>query len=47
MDVLSPEGFNVGGVNPWFDRAAQRARAYDLGEGRSAMALTPPYSLRK
>ena len=45
VDVLSPAGFNVGGVNPWFDRAAQRARAYDVGEGRSVMALTPPYLL--
>ncbi len=43
--VLSPAGFNVGGVNPWFDRAAKRARAYDVGEGRTVMALTPPYFL--
>jgi hypothetical protein len=26
VDVLSPEGFNVGGVNPWFGEAAQRAQ---------------------
>ena len=45
VDVLSPAGFNVGGVNPWFERAAQRARAYDVGEGRLVMALTPPYFL--
>jgi hypothetical protein len=45
VDVLSPAGFNVGGVNPWFERAAQRARAYDVGEGRWVMALTPPYFL--
>ncbi len=43
--MLSPAGFNVGGVNPWFDRAAQRARAYDVGEGRTVMAMTPPYFL--
>jgi hypothetical protein len=45
VDVLSPAGFNVGGVNSWFERAAQRARAYDAGEGRSVMAVTPPYFL--
>jgi hypothetical protein len=33
VDVLSPEGFNVGGVNPWFERAARHARQYDSGEG--------------
>ena len=26
VDVLSPAGMNVGGVNPWFERAASRAR---------------------
>ena len=45
VDVLSPEGFNVGGVNPWFERAARCARAYDAGHGRMAMAVTPPYFL--
>jgi|HubBroStandDraft_1064217.scaffolds.fasta_scaffold198072_1 predicted nucleotidyltransferase len=45
VDVLSPEGFNVGGVNRWFARAAQRARRYDAGDGRSVLAVSPPYFL--
>lgn len=45
VDVLSPEGFNVGGVNPWFARAATRAGRYDAGEGRAVKAVTPPYFL--
>jgi predicted nucleotidyltransferase len=45
VDVLSPDGFNVGGVNPWFARAAQSARPYDAGNGRTVMAVTPPYFL--
>jgi hypothetical protein len=43
--VLSPEGKNVGGVNPWFARAAEHAQSYDVGEGRTAKAVTPPYFL--
>jgi predicted nucleotidyltransferase len=45
VDVLSPEGFNVGGVNPWFARATERARQYSIGEGRLIRAVTPPYFL--
>lgn len=45
VDVLSPDGFNVGGVNPWFARAVERARRYDVGAGFSVMAVTPPYFL--
>jgi hypothetical protein len=45
VDVLSPDGHNVGGVNPWFGRAAQRARPYNVGGGRMANAVTPPYFL--
>ena len=45
VDVLSPDGFNVGGVNPWFERAARHARSYDVGDGRTASAVTPPYFL--
>ena len=45
VDVLSPDGFNVGGVNPWFARAAASARPFDAGAGRSVMAVTPPYFL--
>jgi hypothetical protein len=45
VDVLSPEGFNVGGVNPWFARAAARARPYSAGSDRTVMAMTPSYFL--
>jgi predicted nucleotidyltransferase len=45
VDVLSPEGANVGGVNVWFERAAARAAAYDVGDGIRVMAVTPPYFL--
>jgi predicted nucleotidyltransferase len=45
VDVLSPQGFNVGGVNPWFERASINAKLYDGGEGRTVLAVTPPYFL--
>ncbi len=45
VDVLSPEGFNVGGVNPWFARAAERAARYEIGDGDTVRAVTPPYFL--
>jgi hypothetical protein len=45
VDVLSPEGENVGGVNPWFGRAVARAGQYGIGEGRLVRAVTPPYFL--
>jgi hypothetical protein len=45
VDVLSPEGANVGGVNVWFERAAARAADYDVGDGVRVMAVTPPYFL--
>ena len=45
VDVLSPEGLNVGAVNPWFGRAAARARPYDLGDGRTVKSISPPYFL--
>ncbi len=45
VDVLSPEGVNVGGVNPWFGRAVERAGQYSIGEGRVIRAVTPPYFL--
>jgi hypothetical protein len=45
VDVLSPQGLNVGGVNPFFERATARARAYDLGDGRKVNAVTPAYFL--
>jgi predicted nucleotidyltransferase len=45
VDVLSPEGLNVGGVNPWFARAVEHARRYPIGEGDEVRAVTPPYFL--
>lgn len=45
VDVLSPEGFNVGGVNPWFARAVERAGKYPIGGGQLVRAVTPPYFL--
>jgi predicted nucleotidyltransferase len=45
VDVLSPDGFNVGAVNPWFKRACDRAQAYPLGDGRQVNAISPPYFL--
>ena len=45
VDVLSPDGFNVGGVNPWFARAVARAARYSIGEGDTVRAVTPPYFL--
>jgi hypothetical protein len=45
VDVLSPDGANVGGVNPWFGPAAARAAAYDVGDGLMVKAISPPYFL--
>jgi len=45
VDVLSPDGMNVGGVNPWFRRAAERAHGYELDDGRSVRAISPAYFL--
>jgi predicted nucleotidyltransferase len=45
VDVLSPEGFNVGGVNPWFARAVAHAARYSIGEEDTVRAVTPPYFL--
>jgi predicted nucleotidyltransferase len=45
VDVLSPDGFNVGGVNPWFTRAIERAARYPIGAGEMVRAVTPPYFL--
>jgi hypothetical protein len=45
VDVLSPDGANVGGVNPWFARATTRAAEYDVGEGLRVRAVTPPFFL--
>jgi predicted nucleotidyltransferase len=45
VDVLSPDGFNVGGVNPWFRRAAERSRVHTLASGIAIAAVTPTYFL--
>jgi predicted nucleotidyltransferase len=45
VDIISPDGFNVGGVNPWFARAVARAARYSIGEGNTVRAVTPPYFL--
>jgi len=45
VDVLSPEGLNVGGPNPWLQLGSQKAKPYVLEDGRSINALTPPYFL--
>jgi predicted nucleotidyltransferase len=45
VDIISPDGFNVGGANPWFKRAAERAKSYELGGGITVAAITPPYFL--
>lgn len=45
VDVLSPEGKNVGNVTDWFRRAIARASDFDLGGGAMIRAVTPPYFL--
>src|SRR5262249_22207037 len=44
VDILSSDGMNVP-PNAWLERAAHRARPYDLGHGQMVMAVTPPYFL--
>lgn len=43
VDVLSPEGMNVGGITEWFLRAISRAGSYSLGDGVFIRAVTPPF----
>ena len=45
VDVISPDGIDVGGGNPWLRRAAENYAFYDIGEGRQVKAVTPPYFL--
>ncbi len=45
VDILSPDGLNVGGVNPWFERAVRRAQPYEVGGSRTVTAMTPPHFL--
>lgn len=45
VDVLSPDGRNVGNITEWFLRAAARAGAYSLDDGTRIHAVTPPYFL--
>ena len=43
VDVISPDGFNVGRPSPWLRRAAENFSLYDAGEGQKVKAVTPPY----
>jgi predicted nucleotidyltransferase len=43
IDVMSPDGINIGGGTPWLREAADRAMARTLPDGRSVRVVTPPY----
>jgi predicted nucleotidyltransferase len=43
--VISPDGHNVPGSNPWLRRAADNFSLYDVGEGVKVKAVRPPYFL--
>lgn len=43
VDVLSPEGMNIGNITDWFLRAIENASAFALGDGIVVRAVTPPY----
>jgi hypothetical protein len=45
VDIISIDGLNVGGTNPWLKKAAAHARPYGVGEGKSVLAITPAYFL--
>jgi hypothetical protein len=44
VDILSPEGLNIGGGNKWLREAAANARVHTIGETRFR-CVTPPYFL--
>ncbi len=44
VDVISPDGINVGGGNHWLRRAADNYALYSM-EGRQVKAITPAYFL--
>ena len=45
VDVISPDGLNVGAASPWLRRAAEHADSYDVGEDQQVKAVTPAYFL--
>jgi predicted nucleotidyltransferase len=45
IDVLSPDGMNIGGGDAWLRAAADHAAEFDLGDGETIRAVTPPYFL--
>jgi len=45
VDVLSPEGRNVGGITEWFLKAAAHAKTFTLDDEVRVRAVAPPYFL--
>jgi len=45
IDVLSPDGMNIGGGDTWLRTAADHSAEFDLGGGETIRAVTPPYFL--
>jgi hypothetical protein len=43
IDVMSPDGINVGGGTRWMREAAERAIDRTLPDGRVVRVVTPPY----
>jgi len=43
IDVMSPDGINIGGGTRWMREAAERATRRPLPDGRLARVVTPPY----
>ncbi len=43
IDVMSPDGINIGGGTRWMREAAERAVNRTLPDGRSVRVVTPPY----
>ena len=45
VDVLSPEGKNVGNITPWFLRSIAHPETFALEDGVRVRAVAPPYFL--
>ena len=43
IDVMSPDGFNIGGGTRWLRQAAEHAVHRILPDGRAVRVITPPY----
>jgi predicted nucleotidyltransferase len=43
IDVMSPDGFNIGGGTRWMREAAEHAMRHVLPDGRTVRVVTPPY----